>query len=59
MADTLMLLKIPFEDEKAYKINQEIFETIYHASMTSSLELAIKEGPYETFNGSPLSQGLF
>lgn len=53
------MLKISFEDEKAYTFNQEVFETIYHASMTSSMEIAKVEGPYETFKGSPLSQGLF
>ena len=59
LADALMMLKISFEDERAYQFNQEIFETIYHASMTSSLELAKIEGPYQSFKGSPLSQGLF
>lgn len=57
LADTLMMLKIPYEDERAYKVNQEIFETIYHASMEASYELALKEGAYETFKGSPLSKG--
>jgi len=46
LADALMMLKIPFEDDKAYQFNQLVFETIYHASMTSSMELAKKEGPY-------------
>ena len=59
LADALMMLKISFEDERSYQFNQEIFETIYHASMTSSLELAKIEGPYQSFKGSPLSQGLF
>lgn len=59
LADALMLLKIPYEDERAYQFNQEIFETIYHASMQSSMDLAKKEGHYESFPGSPLSQGIF
>ena len=59
LADALMILKIPFEDERAYKFNQEVFETIYHAAMTSSMELAKSEGHYQTFQGSPLSQGIF
>lgn len=59
LADALMLLKICFEDERAYQINQEIFETIYHASMSSSIDLAKIEGPYSSFKGSPLSQGIF
>ena len=40
-------------------MNAEIFETIYHAAMTESCELAKKEGHYESFKGSPLSQGKF
>lgn len=49
------MMKVPFEDEKAYKINCEMFETIYHAAMETSMEIAKAEGPYETFKGSPLS----
>lgn len=59
LADALMLLRIPFEDPRAYKFNQEVFETIYHAAMTSSVEIAKIEGPYQSFPGSPLSQGIF
>jgi len=55
LADALMLLKIPFEDDRAYQFNQEVFETIYHASMESSMELAKLEGAYQSFPGSPLS----
>lgn len=55
LADALMLLKIPFEDERAYQFNQEVFETIYHAAMQSSCDLAKVEGHYESFPGSPLS----
>jgi ribonucleotide reductase alpha subunit len=54
-----MMLKISYEDERAYQFNQEVFETIYHAAMESSMEIAEREGHYETFPGSPLSQGLF
>lgn len=53
------MLKIPFEDPRALKLNAEIFETIYHSSMETSIEIAKVEGPYETFKGSPLSEGLF
>jgi ribonucleotide reductase alpha subunit len=49
LADALMLLKISFEDERAYKFNAEIFETIYHGSMESSIEIAKMEGPYSSF----------
>lgn len=59
MADTLIRMKIAFEDERAAQMNAEIFETIYHAAMTESCELAKKEGHYESFKGSPLSQGKF
>ena len=59
MADALMMQKITFEENRAYKFNQEIFETIYHASMQASMELAKVEGAYETFKGSPLSKGIF
>jgi ribonucleoside-diphosphate reductase subunit M1 len=48
-------MKIPFEDKRAQELNALIFETIYHASMTASVELAKLEGHYETFKGSPLS----
>eukprot|EP00347_Sterkiella_histriomuscorum_P010004 403339052 len=58
-ADALQMLKIPFEDQKALRLNELIFETIYHAAMEASMEQAKVEGPYETFPGSPLSKGLF
>jgi ribonucleoside-diphosphate reductase alpha chain len=59
LADAFMLLKMPFESEAAAKLNIDIFETLYFASMQSSADLAIKEGAYETFKGSPLSKGKF
>ena len=59
LADTLIKMKVAFEDEQAEKINAEIFETIYHAAMTESVELAKVEGHYESFKESPLSQGKF
>jgi ribonucleotide reductase alpha subunit len=52
-------MKISFEDKKASELNELIFETIYHAAMEASMELAKRDGPYETFKGSPLSQGKF
>jgi ribonucleoside-diphosphate reductase alpha subunit len=58
-ADALQIMKVPFEDKRALEINEMIFETIYHASMEASMELAKIEGPYESFKGSPLSQGKF
>ena len=59
LADAYILLGLPFESEEARTLNREIFETIYFASMTASKDLAIKEGPYSTFEGSPVSKGVF
>jgi ribonucleoside-diphosphate reductase alpha chain len=59
LADAFILLRLPFESEAAKKLNIEIFETIYFAAMTASKDMAIKDGPYETFKGSPLSKGKF
>jgi ribonucleoside-diphosphate reductase alpha chain len=59
LADAFIQLRMPFESEEAKQLNKEIFETIYFAAMTASKDLAIKEGAYETFKGSPLSKGQF
>src|ERR1700712_4682616 len=59
LADAFIRLRLPFESEKAKQLNKEIFETIYFAAMTASKDLAIQDGPYETFKGSPLSKGQF
>ena len=59
LADVFMMLSITFDDEKARKLNKGIFEAIYHAALTESCELAKKDGPYETFKGSPASEGIF
>ncbi|WP_295721015.1 ribonucleoside-diphosphate reductase subunit alpha [Mucilaginibacter sp.] len=59
LADTFIQLRMPFESDEAKQLNKEIFETIYFAAMTASKDLAIKDGPYETFKGSPLSKGKF
>ncbi len=59
LADAFIKLRLPFESAEAQKLNKEIFETIYFAAMTASKDLAIKEGAYETFPGSPLSKGKF
>jgi ribonucleotide reductase alpha subunit len=52
-------LGVPFEDPKAEELTKLIFETIYHAAMEASMELAKVDGPYESFKGSPLSEGKF
>ncbi len=59
LADVFLKLRMPFESEEARGLNKDIFETIYFASMTSSKDLAKTEGSYETFEGSPTSQGIF
>lgn len=59
LADAFIMLRMPFESEEAARLNVDIFETLYYASMEASMELAIKEGPYETWEGSPISQGIF
>ncbi len=59
LADVFILLKISFDSDAARKLNKEIFETIYFAAMTASKDLAKLHGPYETFQGSPVSQGIF
>jgi ribonucleoside-diphosphate reductase alpha chain len=59
MADTLTMLRLAFDEEEATNMNELIFETIYHAAMEMSMELAKEEGHYESYPGSPLSQGKF
>jgi ribonucleoside-diphosphate reductase alpha chain len=59
LADAFMLLRYPFDSAESRKLNKEIFETIYFAAMTASKDLAVKEGPYETYKGSPVSKGIF
>jgi len=59
LADTFIMMGFPFESEEAKALNREIFETIYYASMTASKDIAKVEGPYETFEGSPVSKGIF
>ncbi|MFM2264598.1 MAG: hypothetical protein RLZ77_13, partial [Bacteroidota bacterium] len=59
LADAFIMLRMPFTSDEAKKLNQEIFETLYFAAVTASMELAQEEGPYSTFKGSPMSQGEF
>lgn len=59
LADALILLRMPFDSDEARQLNKEIFETLYFAAMTASKELAQQDGPYESFAGSPVSQGIF
>ncbi len=59
LADAFILLRMPFDSEEAAGLNKDIFETIYFAAMTASNELAKKDGPYSSYEGSPISQGIF
>ena len=59
LADTFIKLRLPFDSDEAKALNEEIFETIYFAALTSSMETAKEEGAYQTYEGSPISQGLF
>lgn len=59
LADTFIMLRMPFDSEEARRLNEDIFETIYFGAMESSMELAQKNGPYESYKGSPVSKGIF
>jgi ribonucleotide reductase alpha subunit len=57
LADVFMLLNIPFHSDDAKEVNKRIFETIYYGALHASADLAAIDGPYETYAGSPASQG--
>jgi len=59
LADAFILLRMPFDSPEARGLNKDIHETIYFAAMEASMELAKKDGAYETFKGSPISKGIF
>jgi ribonucleoside-diphosphate reductase alpha subunit len=59
LADVFMLLGLPFESDMAKLLNKNIFESIYYASLVASKNIAKELGAYKTFEGSPLSQGIF
>ena len=59
LADTFILLRLPFTSDEAKKLNQEIFETLYFAAVTSSMEEAKIDKPYQSYKGSPISEGEF
>ncbi len=59
LADAFILLRLPFTSDEARKLNQEIFETLYFAAVTASMEASKEEGPYSTYKGSPISEGKF
>ena len=59
LADTFSLMRVPFDSQEARELNKAIFETIYHAAVEASCELAAELGPYETYAGSEFSKGKF
>ena len=59
LADVFIMLRLPFESDLAKMLNKNIFETIYFAAMTASNDLAKQHGAYETYEGSPVSKGIF
>ncbi|XP_056639841.1 ribonucleoside-diphosphate reductase large subunit [Diorhabda sublineata] len=58
LADAFILMKLPFDSKEASLLNRKIFETIYYGALEASCELAEKEGPYSTYEGSPASKGI-
>ena len=59
LADTFILMRRAFDSPEAKKLNEDIFETIYFGAMEASMEIAKKEGTYKTYEGSPVSKGIF
>jgi ribonucleoside-diphosphate reductase alpha chain len=59
LADAFIMLRLPFTSDAAKKLNQDIFETLYFASVQSSMEIAKAKEPYSTYKGSPMSEGEF
>ncbi len=59
LADAFILMRMSFDSDGARQLNKDIHETIYYAAMTASKDLAKRDGPYETYEGSPVSQGIF
>lgn len=59
LADTFIMLRMPFDSDEAKGLNKDIFETIYYGALTASHELAKEHGAYQSYEGSPISQGIF
>jgi len=58
LADVFALLKISWESKEASDLNKKIFENIYYAAVETSMDLSKRDGPYQTFQGSPSSKGV-
>lgn len=59
LADTFVMLRMPFDSDEAKALNREIFETIYFGAMSASCDMAAEDGPYPSYEGSPVSKGIF
>ena len=58
LADAFIFMRFPFDSEQAQQLNKQIFEHLYYAALDASCELAERDGPYETYDGSPVSKGV-
>lgn len=58
LADVFFLMNLPFDSQEALDLDRQIFETMYYAFLSESMELAKEQGAYETFKGSPASEGI-
>ena len=58
LADAFILMRMPFDSPEAMQLNKQIFETIYYAALKASCQLAKEKGKYDTYEGSPVSQGI-
>ena len=58
LAGAFILMRFPFDSPEAMELNKEIFEHLYFAALEASCELAERDGPYETYEGSPVSKGV-
>lgn len=59
LADAFIMMRYPFTSDEAKQLNKDIFETIYFAALKSSMDMAVTDGTYETWKGSPISEGQF
>ena len=59
LADAFARMRLPFESTGAMDLNRDIFETMYYAAVEASCEIAKEQGPYMTYEGSPMSKGIF
>lgn len=59
LADAYIKMRFPYESDEAAQLNRDIFETIYFGAVEASMEIAAKDGPYSTFEGSPMSKVFF